>query len=125
MATVSLGKETDGSILCPSIATSLIGMKPTVGITSRSGVIPVTPRQDQLVTIVVYVLDAIVGFDIYDEHSIKNLQNWLIKITSYTNNTVCKLFRGSCYWVMGDILEPMFRLGMIKMAVLMVLLLEV
>lgn len=46
MVAVSLGTETDGSILCPSGANSVVGIKPTVGLTSRAGIIPVTPRQD-------------------------------------------------------------------------------
>lgn len=46
MAAVSLGTETDGSILCPSGSNSVVGIKPTVGLTSRDGVIPVSPRQD-------------------------------------------------------------------------------
>ncbi|CAN1771186.1 Probable amidase At4g34880 [Linum perenne] len=36
-ATVSLGSETDGSILCPSSSNSVVGIKPTVGLTSRAG----------------------------------------------------------------------------------------
>ena len=46
MATVSLGTETDGSILCPSSYNLVVGIKPTVGLTSRAGVIPISPRQD-------------------------------------------------------------------------------
>ncbi|KAB2045813.1 hypothetical protein ES319_D01G187900v1 [Gossypium barbadense] len=69
LVTVSLGTETDGSILCPSSFNSVVGLKPTVGLTSRAGVIPVTPRQDTIGTVsdAVYVLDAIVGFDSNDE----------------------------------------------------------
>ncbi|TYH88674.1 hypothetical protein ES332_D01G204200v1 [Gossypium tomentosum] len=73
LVTVSLGTETDGSILCPSSFNSVVGLKPTVGLTSRAGVIPVTPRQDTIgpicrtVSDAVYVLDAIVGFDSNDE----------------------------------------------------------
>ncbi|XP_024993502.1 probable amidase At4g34880 isoform X2 [Cynara cardunculus var. scolymus] len=48
MATVSLGTETDGSILCPSGANSIVGIKPTLGLTSRAGVIPISPRQDSV-----------------------------------------------------------------------------
>ncbi|PPS13547.1 hypothetical protein GOBAR_AA07028 [Gossypium barbadense] len=72
LVTVSLGTETDGSILCPSSFNSVVGLKPTVGLT-RAGVIPVTPRQDTIgpicrtVSDAVYVLDAIVGFDSNDE----------------------------------------------------------
>ncbi|KAK1559904.1 hypothetical protein Q3G72_019782 [Acer saccharum] len=46
-AAVSLGTETDGSILCPSCYNSVVRIKPTVvGLTSRDGVILVSPRQD-------------------------------------------------------------------------------
>ncbi|CAN6211599.1 unnamed protein product [Urochloa humidicola] len=72
MAAVTLGSETDGSILCPSALNSVVGIKPTVGLTSRSGVIPITPRQDTIgpmcrtVSDAVHVLDAIVGYDKLD-----------------------------------------------------------
>ncbi|KAK6240801.1 hypothetical protein SCA6_006190 [Theobroma cacao] len=46
MAAVSLGTDTSGSILCPSSFNSIVGIKPTVGLTSRAGVIPISPRQD-------------------------------------------------------------------------------
>ncbi|KAK3412659.1 hypothetical protein EUGRSUZ_I01384 [Eucalyptus grandis] len=46
MGAVSLGTETDGSILCPSSSNSVVGIKPTVGLASRSAVIPLTPRQN-------------------------------------------------------------------------------
>ncbi|MCL7035383.1 hypothetical protein MKW94_005455, partial [Papaver nudicaule] len=46
LVTLSLGTETDASILCPSSYNSVVGIKPTVGLTSRAGVIPITPRQD-------------------------------------------------------------------------------
>ncbi|KAL4290475.1 hypothetical protein GQ457_14G004640 [Hibiscus cannabinus] len=45
-AAATLGTETDGSILCPSNNNSVVGIKPTVGLTSRAGVIPISPRQD-------------------------------------------------------------------------------
>ncbi|KAI8021597.1 putative amidase [Camellia lanceoleosa] len=72
MVTVSLGTETTGSILCPSSFNSVVGIKPTVGLTSRGGVVPISTRQDTVgpicrtVSDAVYVLDAIVGFDPYD-----------------------------------------------------------
>jgi amidase len=46
MAAVTLGTETDASILCPSAFNSVVGIKPTVGLTSRYGVVPISPRQD-------------------------------------------------------------------------------
>lgn len=46
MVALSLGSETDGSILCPSSYNSVVGIRPTVGLTSRAGVIPISPRQE-------------------------------------------------------------------------------
>jgi amidase len=43
---VAVGTETDGSIVCPSGAHSLVGIKPTVGVVSRSGIIPIAHSQD-------------------------------------------------------------------------------
>lgn len=48
LVTVALGTETDGSILNPSNANSVVGIKPTLGLTSRGGVIPLTPTQDTI-----------------------------------------------------------------------------
>jgi amidase len=45
-ATVSLGTETDGSIVCPANANGVVGIKPTVGLTSRAGVVPISHTQD-------------------------------------------------------------------------------
>nr|GMC96595.1 putative amidase C869.01 [Ipomoea batatas]GME04530.1 putative amidase C869.01 [Ipomoea batatas] len=75
LATVSLGTETDGSIFCPADYNSVVGIKPTVGLTSRSGVVPLSPRQDTIgpiartVSDAVYALDAIVGFDPTDSEA--------------------------------------------------------
>ncbi|GMN48689.1 hypothetical protein TIFTF001_017853 [Ficus carica] len=76
-ATVTLGSETDGSILCPSSDNSVVGIKPTIGLTSRAGVVPITPRQDTIgpicrtVADAAYVLDAIVGIDKHDNATIE------------------------------------------------------
>ncbi|HEV3374863.1 MAG TPA: amidase family protein [Candidatus Acidoferrum sp.] len=45
-ATVSFGTETDGSVVCPANANGVVGIKPTVGLTSRAGVVPITHIQD-------------------------------------------------------------------------------
>jgi len=45
-ATVSFGSETDGSIVCPGNANGVVAIKPTVGLTSRAGVVPITHIQD-------------------------------------------------------------------------------
>ena len=46
LAAVGVGTETDGSIVCPSAATALVGVKPTLGLVSRSGIIPIAHSQD-------------------------------------------------------------------------------
>jgi amidase len=45
-AAVSLGTETDGSVVCPANASGVVGIKPTVGLTSRAGVVPISHTQD-------------------------------------------------------------------------------
>ena len=45
-ATVSLGSETDGSIVCPGNANGVVAIKPTVGLVSRAGVVPISHTQD-------------------------------------------------------------------------------
>lgn len=46
LAAVGVGTETDGSIVCPSSANSLVGIKPTLGLVSRRGIIPISHTQD-------------------------------------------------------------------------------
>jgi amidase len=46
LAAGTLGTETDGSIVCPSSHAALVGIKPTLGLTSRSGVVPIAHSQD-------------------------------------------------------------------------------
>ncbi|MEW6322515.1 MAG: amidase [Acidobacteriota bacterium] len=46
LAAVGIGTETDGSIICPASVTALVGLKPTVGLVSRSGIIPISISQD-------------------------------------------------------------------------------
>ncbi len=46
LAAVGIGTETDGSIVCPSSSQSLVGIKPTVGLVSRSGIVPISHTQD-------------------------------------------------------------------------------
>ena len=46
LVAVAIGTETDGSIVCPSSANGIVGIKPTVGLVSRAGVIPISHTQD-------------------------------------------------------------------------------
>jgi amidase len=46
LAAIGVGTETDGSIVCPSSVSGLVGLKPTVGLVGRSGIIPISHSQD-------------------------------------------------------------------------------
>lgn len=46
LATVAIGTETDGSIVCPAGQNGVVGIKPTLGLVSRSGVVPISAQQD-------------------------------------------------------------------------------
>jgi amidase len=46
LAAIGVGTETDGSVVCPSNANSLVGIKPTLGLISRAGIIPIAHSQD-------------------------------------------------------------------------------
>ncbi|KAK3491100.1 amidase signature enzyme [Neurospora hispaniola] len=72
----SLGTETDGSVINPAMRNNIVGLKPTVGLTSRAGVIPESEHQDTVGTFgrtvrdAVYALDAIYGIDQRDEYTL-------------------------------------------------------
>ena len=69
LGAASIGTETDGSIVCPSSANSLVGIKPTIGLVSRAGIIPVAHSQDtagpmtRTVSDAAIILGAIAGID--------------------------------------------------------------
>ena len=72
LAAAGIGTETDGSILCPSSMCGLVGIKPTVGLVSRRGIIPISSTQDtagpmcRTVADAAILLSAIAGTDLLD-----------------------------------------------------------
>ena len=46
LCVVAVGTETDGSVVCPSAVSGIVGIKPTIGLVSRSGIIPISHTQD-------------------------------------------------------------------------------
>ena len=58
LAAITIGTETDGSIVCPSSANGVVGIKPTVGLVSRAGIIPISHSQDTAGPICRTVADA-------------------------------------------------------------------
>jgi amidase len=90
LAAATLGTETDGSIVCPSSTNGVVGIKPTLGLTSRSGVIPIAHSQDvtgpicRTVADAATVLGAMTGVDPRDPataasngHSFKDYRQFL------------------------------------------------
>jgi amidase len=69
LSALGIGTETDGSIVCPSNNCGLVGLKPTLGLVSRAGIIPIAHSQDtagpmcRTVKDAAYVLGAIAGAD--------------------------------------------------------------
>ena len=69
---LALGTETDGSIICPSCVNGIVGIKPTVGLVSRAGIIPIAHSQDtagpmaRTVTDAAILLGALAGVDADD-----------------------------------------------------------
>lgn len=72
-ATLAIGTETNGSIVCPSSTNGVVGIKPTVGLVSRDGIIPISATQDtagpmaRTVTDAALLLSAMAGIDTKDK----------------------------------------------------------
>ncbi len=58
LAPLAVGTETDGSILCPASACGVVGIKPTNGLVSRHGIVPISPVQDTAGPMALSVSDA-------------------------------------------------------------------
>jgi amidase len=75
LCAVAVGTETDGSIICPSTMCGIVGIKPTLGLVSRNGIIPISHSQDtagpmaRTVTDAAVLLNALVGYDPADAAS--------------------------------------------------------
>lgn len=89
LCAVTVGTETNGSIVCPSTANGIVGIKPTVGLVSRSGVIPISFSQDiagpmgRTVTDAAIFLGALVGVDENDSKSLESDGNFETDYTQF------------------------------------------
>ncbi len=78
LSMLAIGTETDGSIVCPSHANGIVGLKPTVGLISRSGIIPISITQDspgpmgRSVADVAACLGALTGIDSSDARTLES-----------------------------------------------------
>lgn len=72
LAAAAVGTETNGSVICPALSNGVVGIKPTLGLISRSGIIPIAHTQDtagpmaRTVTDAAILLSAMVGRDRLD-----------------------------------------------------------
>jgi amidase len=64
LASIGIGTETDGSILCPASINGIVGLKPTIGLVSRSGIIPIAVSQDTAGPMTRTVADAAVMLNV-------------------------------------------------------------
>ncbi len=88
---IAIGTETNGSIVCPSNANGIVGIKPTVGLLSRSGIIPISSTQDtpgpmaRTVTDAAICLGAMVGIDPTDVKTINSEGKSFTDYTQFLN----------------------------------------
>ena len=86
LCAIAGGTETDGSVVCPSSANGLVGLKPTIGLISRAGIIPISHTQDTAgpmgrnVRDVALLLNVLAGADPRDNATAANAG----KISDYT-----------------------------------------
>jgi len=91
LTAAGLGTETDGSIVCPATLNGVVGIKPTVGLTSRAGVIPISHTQDTVgphartVADAAAVLSALVGVDPRDPATAASAGHFSTDYTQFLN----------------------------------------
>ena len=91
LCAVAIGTETWGSIMCPSNANGIVGIKPTVGLWSRSGIIPISYTQDtagpmtRTVKDAAILLGAIIGIDPSDDKTKSSKNNSYKDYTKFLN----------------------------------------
>jgi amidase len=87
LCVVAVGTETDGSIVCPASVNGIVGIKPTVGLVSRSGIIPISKTQDTAGPMARTVKDAAILLGVLSGIDTKDLITNESKEKSYTDYT--------------------------------------
>ena len=96
LCTVAIGTETDGSIVSPAAVNGLVGIKPTVGLWSRTGIIPISATQDtagpmtRTVKDAAILLGALTGVDIKDGVTAQSEGKSHKDYTKFLNTTALK-----------------------------------
>ena len=89
LSMLAIGTETNGSIVCPSNSNGIVGIKPTVGLVSRSGVIPISYTQDtpgpmaRTVTDAAICLGVLTGIDPADEKTLASQEKFYKDYTQF------------------------------------------
>jgi len=89
LCSVAIGTETDGSVICPSQTNSIVGIKPTIGLVSRTGIIPISHNQDtagamaRTVQDAAILLSVITGIDPDDYSTTKHSYDMSVDYTEY------------------------------------------
>ena len=90
---VAIGTETNGSVSCPSSVNGIVGIKPTVGLVSRSGIIPISSTQDTAgpmansVSSAAKILEIISGVDLNDPATLNIPEDFNFNFTSDLNDS--------------------------------------
>ncbi len=122
---LAIGTETNGSIVCPSSVNGVVGIKPTVGLISRSGIIPISYTQDTAGPMARSVQDAAIclgfltGIDENDKKTIKSLNKTYEDYTQFLNKNGLKDKRIGVYTAplgLNDKVDSLFKksVGLIK-----------
>ena len=128
LCAAAIGTETDGSVVCPSSANSLVGFKPTVGLVSRAGIIPIAHSQDtagpmaRTVSDAAILLGALTGIDVNDAVTKTSAQKSFADYTQFLDKGGLKGarlgiarksfgFNDGVDKLMNDLISQMKRLG--------------
>jgi amidase len=93
LCAAAIGTETDGSIVCPSSANGVVGIKPTIGLVSRTGIIPISHNQDtagpmaRTVRDAAILLGALTGVDPADPPTANSTDHIVADWTMYLDET--------------------------------------
>jgi amidase len=122
LAVAAVGTETDGSIVCPSGANGDVGIKPTLGLWSRAGVVPISANQDTAgpmarnVTDAAVLLGAATGFDPNDAATAAQAGHAFTDYTQFLNDHALQgkrigVWRAGTYdpALVGSVVEPILN----------------
>ncbi|HEY0069559.1 MAG TPA: amidase family protein [Chloroflexia bacterium] len=122
LAVAAVGTETDGSIVCPSGANGVVGIKPTLGLWSRAGVVPISADQDTAgpmarnVTDAAVLLGAVTGVDPNDAATAAQAGHALTDYTQFLNDKALEgarigVWSSGTYsaTLMGPVVEPILN----------------